>query len=89
MEIIHFNQRSLAKRWDVSEASLERWRSEGIGPMFLKLQGRVLYRLVDIEAYEESCLSISTKRLDRKISQPERALAPVLPEVLPPRQTVE
>jgi predicted site-specific integrase-resolvase len=63
MEISHFNQRALAKRWDVSEATLERWRSEGIGPIFLKLQGRVLYRLVDIEAYEESCLSISTKRL--------------------------
>ena len=63
MEIIHLNQRALAKRWDVSEASLERWRTVGIGPMFLKVQGRVLYRLVDIEAYEESCLSISTKRL--------------------------
>lgn len=63
MEIIHFNQRSLAARWDVSEATLERWRSVGIGPRFLKLQGRVLYRLVDIEAYEASCLSISTKRL--------------------------
>ena len=61
MEIIHFNQRNLAKRWNVSEATLERWRTEGIGPMFLKLQGRVLYRLVDIEAYEASCLSTSTK----------------------------
>ncbi len=61
MEIIHFNQRNLTKRWDVSEATLERWRSEGIGLMFLKLQGRVLYRLVDIEAYEASCLSMSTK----------------------------
>ena len=61
MEIIHFNQRAVAKRWDVSEATLERWRSEGIGPVFLKLQGRVLYRLVDIEAYEASCLSTSTK----------------------------
>ncbi len=60
MEIIHFNQKSLAQRWDVSEATLERWRTEGIGPKFLKLQGRVLYRLIDIEAYEESCLSIST-----------------------------
>ena len=38
MEIIHFNQRNLAQRWNVSEATLERWRSEGIGPMFLKLQ---------------------------------------------------
>lgn len=61
MEIIHFNQRNLAKRWNVSEATLERWRCEGIGPIFLKLQGRVLYRLVDIEAYEESCLSTSTR----------------------------
>ncbi len=60
MEIIHFNQKNLAQRWDVSEATLERWRTEGIGPKFLKLQGRVLYRLIDIEAYEESCLSIST-----------------------------
>lgn len=61
MEIIHFNQRNLAKRWNVSEATLERWRCEGIGPMFLKLHGRVLYRLVDIEAYEASCLSTSTR----------------------------
>ena len=38
MEIIHLNQRTLATRWDVSEATLERWRSEGIGPRFLKLQ---------------------------------------------------
>ena len=41
----------------------ERWRSEGIGPKFLKLPGRVLYRQVDIEAFEESCLSTSTKTL--------------------------
>jgi len=43
--------------------SLERWRSEGIGPKFLKHCGRVLYRQVDIEAYEESCLATSTKTL--------------------------
>ena len=61
MEIIHLNQRTLATRWDVSEATLERWRSEGIGPKFMKLKGRVLYRQVDIEAYEESCLATSTK----------------------------
>lgn len=61
MEIVHFNQRQLAARWAISEATLERWRSEGIGPKFLKLCGRVLYRQVDIEAYEESCLATSTK----------------------------
>ena len=63
MEVIHFNQRQLAARWDISEATLERWRSEGIGPKFLKLCGSVLYRQVDIEAFEESCLATSTKRL--------------------------
>jgi hypothetical protein len=42
--------------------TLERWRREGIGSKFLKLRSWVLYRLVDIEAYEESCLSVSTKQ---------------------------
>jgi len=55
MEIAHFNQRQLAARWDISEATLERWRSKGIGSKYLKICGRVLYRLVDIEAYEERC----------------------------------
>ena len=62
MEIIHFNQRNLAQRWNVSEATRERWRSEGIGPLFLKLQGRVLYRLVDIEDFESACLRTSTSQ---------------------------
>ena len=33
MEVVHFYQKQLAARWDVSEATLERWRSEGIGPI--------------------------------------------------------
>lgn len=61
MEVVHFNQKQLAARWNISEASLERWRSEGVGPKFLKILGRVLYRQADIEAYEESRLSTSTK----------------------------
>lgn len=59
----HLGQKQLAARWSISEASLERWRSEGIGPKFLKLPGRVLYRQFDVEAFEESCLSTSTKAL--------------------------
>ncbi len=66
MDVVHLNQKQLAARWNISEASLERWRSEGIGPKFLKICGRVLYRQIDIEAYEESCLSVSTnQRVDR------------------------
>ena len=63
MEVVHLNQKQLAARWQLSEACLERWRCEGIGPVFLKIRGRVLYRIVDIEAYEESCLSASTKAI--------------------------
>jgi hypothetical protein len=62
MEIKHINQRQLASRWDLSEATLERWRTEGIGPKFLKLQGRVLYRLIDIEKFEDDSLRSSTSK---------------------------
>ena len=41
MEVAHLNQKQLAARWSISEATVERWRSEGIGPKFLKLCGRV------------------------------------------------
>ncbi len=60
MSIKHLNQQSLAERWDLSEATLERWRSEGIGPVFMKLHGRVLYRTEDVESYEQQCLRTST-----------------------------
>ena len=59
-KVKHLNQRQLADRWDVSEATLERWRTEGIGPVFLKLQGRVLYRVEDVESYETDSLRKST-----------------------------
>lgn len=62
MIVKHIKQRQLAERWGISEASLERWRSEGIGPVFLKLQGRVAYRIDDIESYEAECLRKSTSQ---------------------------
>ncbi|ACH83379.1 MULTISPECIES: helix-turn-helix transcriptional regulator [Acidithiobacillus] len=68
MEVVHLNQQQLAARWHLSEACLERWRSEGIGPKFMKLKGRVLYRQVDIEAYEKSCLATSTKTAEAQTS---------------------
>lgn len=68
MEVVHLNQKQLATRWGVSEATLERWRSEGIGPKFLKLCGRVLYRQIDIEAYEASCLATSIKSRSVRVS---------------------
>ena len=54
-------QTELAERWRLSEATLERWRTESGGPLFLKLGNQVRYRLQDVEAFEESALRGSTK----------------------------
>jgi predicted site-specific integrase-resolvase len=50
----HFTQRDLARRWSMSERTLESWRWKGAGPVYLRLGGRVLYRLEDVETYEAS-----------------------------------
>ena len=58
-----YNQRDLARRGSLSERTLERWRWLGQGPPFLKIGGRVLYRLEDIEAFEaEQLRQITTRR---------------------------
>lgn len=46
----------LAERWVCSVSRLQRWRSMGVGLPYLKIGGKVLYRLKDIEAHEELCL---------------------------------
>lgn len=56
MTIKHFDQKQLAERWGISPKTLERWRWLGQGPKFLKLGGRIVYRLEDIEAFEEQQL---------------------------------
>ena len=49
-------EKMLADRWVCSVARLQRWRTVGEGPQYFKIVGKVLYRLKDIEAYEEACL---------------------------------
>jgi len=48
----HLNQIHLARRWNVSPRTLERWRWLNQGPRYLKIGGRVVYRLEDVEAFE-------------------------------------
>ena len=48
----HLVQSELAERWRVSPRTLERWRSAGTGPLWLQLNGRVVYRIEDIETFE-------------------------------------
>lgn len=52
MSVTHLKQVELAARLKISPRTLERWRWTGEGPAFLKIGGRVIYRLEDVEAYE-------------------------------------
>lgn len=56
----HLNQRDLADRWRMSVRTLERWRLFRQGPPFLKLGGRVVYRIEDIEAFEAAQLGATS-----------------------------
>jgi hypothetical protein len=60
MTITHFHQVELARRWKLSPRTLERWRWLGLGPRHIKIGGRVVYRLEDIEAYEADNIRSST-----------------------------
>jgi hypothetical protein len=52
LDLRHFNQVQLSRRWSISPRTLERWRWLKSGPKYLKVGGRVVYRLEDIESYE-------------------------------------
>ena len=49
---IHLTQAELAARWQLSERTLDRWRAEGKAPVWLRLNGRIRYRLKDVLAFE-------------------------------------
>lgn len=55
-KVRHLTQRELADRWNKSEATIERYRSDGVGPVYLKIGGKVMYRVEDIEQFELACL---------------------------------
>jgi hypothetical protein len=55
-KVRHLTQRELAERWNKSEATIERYRSDGVGPIYLKIGGKIMYRIEDIEQFERACL---------------------------------
>lgn len=70
MNALCMNQRELSARWKLSPRTLERWRWIGEGPKFLKLGGRVVYRLSDIEEYEAAIIRSCT-RDGREVERPQ------------------
>ena len=52
----YLNQIELSRRWRISHRTLENWRWLGRGPAYLKVGNRVLYRIEDVEAFEDANL---------------------------------
>jgi predicted site-specific integrase-resolvase len=73
MSVKHLNQIDLACRWDISPRTLERWRWLGQGPRYIKIGGRVVYRLDDVEAYEVQQARTSTSNIPEVSSHTSRA----------------
>ena len=50
----YLQPRELAARWRgvVTLSTLDNWRSQNRGPRFVKIGGRVLYPVAEVEAYE-------------------------------------
>ncbi len=51
-EKIFMNEKQLAERWDMNPGTFGVWRNKGKGPLYTKLEGKVMYELKDILAYE-------------------------------------
>jgi hypothetical protein len=47
-------EQMLALRWHCSTSRLQRWRANQKGPTYLKIGGKVLYRLEDLRQYEKA-----------------------------------
>lgn len=48
----YLNCQELAARFRISPRTLERWRWKKTGPNYVKLGGKIVYTLTDVEAYE-------------------------------------
>jgi hypothetical protein len=47
------NEIELAARWGMSPKTLQRWRTQNVGPEYLKLGKKSMYPLADVEDYEK------------------------------------
>ena len=70
-----WNESQLAQRWKLSLKTLQRWRSEGIGPVFVKMRSSVFYPIGEIILFEHS-------RRRRSTYESENDLFDVLPNDL-------
>ncbi len=60
MEKLLLTPEALAERWNITPATLSQWRWNGRGPLFIKMNKGVRYRLSDIERFEEQNIRQNT-----------------------------
>ncbi|MGV0984380.1 MAG: helix-turn-helix transcriptional regulator [Limnohabitans sp.] len=77
----HLTQRDLAERWQKSESTIERYRCDGTGPLYLKIGGKVLYRLSDIENFEGRHIHAPPLKLIEQEPQKLKTLAEALKDL--------
>lgn len=53
-------EQQLSNYWGISKNTLRKWRSNGDGPIYIKIGARIIYRLEDIEDFEIKRLYSST-----------------------------
>ncbi|MHB8348637.1 MAG: helix-turn-helix transcriptional regulator [Acidiferrobacterales bacterium] len=60
MQKMMMNENELATRWNISPKTLQRWRSEGRGPSFMKMSKRVVYPIDEVFDFESQALRSAT-----------------------------
>lgn len=53
---IRLTERQLCKFWSITPETLRKWRTNGYGPIYIKVGGRVLYRPEDVRAFERQTM---------------------------------
>lgn len=59
MQKMMINEVELARRWNLGPKTLQRWRSEGRGPWFMKMSKRVVYPMDEVLDCESQALRAS------------------------------
>lgn len=73
MLIKHLSQLDLSRRWIISPRTLERWRWLRQGPGYLKIGGRIMYRLEDVEAFEATRIKNVGQAPSQEMARPKAA----------------
>lgn len=59
------SETELANYWGIKTTTLQKWRSIGVGPTYVKIGGKVLYPIKAIKEYENGRMFQGTgKKID-------------------------